>query len=102
LHDDVALNGSTYTSNITGCNYVGQFVSSLFEYSTKQTKSITYIPASGIGFVFVLQVFFSQGTSVKTLFNTQPLSFLQALFWIGIGFLVVMSAMFLKRFVAII
>jgi len=77
---------------------ISQCIPSLFAYLGDRTRSVTYIPAIGVVCVFILQVFFSQLTLVNPLFNTQPLTMVQALISISAGIPVVIPALLLKRF----
>jgi len=77
---------------------ISQCIPSLFAYLGDRTRIVTYIPAIGVVCVFILQVFFSQLTLVNPLFNTQPLTMVQALISISAGIPVVIPALLLKRF----
>ncbi|WP_373536207.1 cation-translocating P-type ATPase [Microcoleus sp.] len=76
---------------------ISQFVPSLFAYLQDRTQEIAYIPAIGVACVFVSQIFFSQVSIINPLFNTQPLSAIEALIAIGAGLPVIIPALFLKR-----
>jgi Ca2+-transporting ATPase len=76
---------------------ISQFVPSLFAYLQGRTQEIAYIPAIGVACVLVSQIFFSQVSIINPLFNTQPLSAIEALIAIGVGLPVIIPALFLKR-----
>jgi cation-transporting P-type ATPase F len=76
---------------------ISQCVSSIFGYLKKQSSTIVYIPMIGVILVLIFQVFFSQLTLINPLFETQPLTMVQALICISVGAPVVVPALFLKR-----
>ncbi|MEA5489715.1 MULTISPECIES: cation-translocating P-type ATPase [Pseudanabaena] len=76
---------------------ISQAVPSLLTYLKDRTSPVTYIPAIGIVCVFILQIFFSQIAFINPLFDTQALSFIQALICIGVGASVVVPALLLNR-----
>jgi Ca2+-transporting ATPase len=77
---------------------ISQCIPSLFAYFKDRTQEIAYIPAIGIAFVFIFQIFFSQVPIVNSLFYSQPLSLTQAMICIGAGIPVIAPALLLKRF----
>jgi Ca2+-transporting ATPase len=74
---------------------ISQFIPSVFAHFQNPTNSIAYFPAIGVICVVMLQVFFSQLSLVNPLFDTYPLSLVQALICIGTGLPVVIPALFL-------
>lgn len=77
---------------------ISQCLPSLFAYLRDRTRTVAYIPAIGVICVFILQIFFSQLTIINPLFNTQPLSLVQALICISAGIPVIVPALLLKQF----
>ena len=77
---------------------ISQCIPSLFAYLGDRTRTVAYIPAIGVVCVFIFQIFFSQLTIINPLFNTQPLSMVQALICISAGIPVIVPALLLKRF----
>ncbi|QKQ76080.1 HAD-IC family P-type ATPase [Nostoc sp. TCL240-02] len=63
----------------------------------KRTR-IAYAPAIGIVAVVILQCLFSQWSMMNQIFNTTPLTFIQALICMGVGLPVVFIALILQRF----
>ncbi|MCC5670906.1 cation transporting ATPase C-terminal domain-containing protein, partial [Nostoc sp. CHAB 5784] len=55
-------------------------------------------PAIGIVVVVILQCLFSQWSMMNQVFDTTPLTFIQALICIGVGLPVVFIAFILQRF----
>ena len=81
---------------------ISQFIPSLLAYLKQQTQSIAYIPAIGVIAVFLFQILFSQLAIANTLFDTQPLTFMQAVICIGAGIPVIIPASLLKRFAPLV
>jgi cation-transporting P-type ATPase F len=77
---------------------ISQLVPSLFAYLQDRTQEIAYIPAIGVACVLIFQIFFSQIDIINPLFNTQPLSAIEAFSCIGAGLPVILPALLLKRF----
>jgi cation-transporting P-type ATPase F len=77
---------------------ISQFVPSLFAYLKNHTQEIAYIPAIGVACVLVFQIFFSQIDMINPLFNTQPLSAIEAFICVGAGLPVILPTLLLKRF----
>jgi cation-transporting P-type ATPase F len=77
---------------------ISQLVPSLFTYVQDRTQEVAYIPAVGVACVLIFQIFFSQIEVINPLFNTQPLSAIEAFICIGAGLPVILPALFLKRF----
>lgn len=81
---------------------ISQFVPSLLSYLQDRTQKIAYIPAIGVACVLLFQVFFSQVSFINSLFNTQPLSMIEALICISAGIPIILPALLLKRFAPLI
>lgn len=81
---------------------ISQCIPSVFAYFKDRTQEIAYIPAIGIAFVFIFQIFFSQVPMVNPLFYSQPLSLAQAMICIGAGIPVIAPALLLKRFASLV
>jgi len=77
---------------------ISQCIPSLFAYVRDRTRTVAYIPAIGVVCVFILQIFFSQLAIINPLFNTQPLSMVQALICISAGIPVIVPTLLLNRF----
>ena len=80
---------------------ISQCIPSLFAYLKDRTQEIVYAPAIGVGSVFILQVFFSQLAIINPLFETQPLTLIQALICISAGIPIILPTLLLKRFAPI-
>ncbi|BAY09237.1 ATPase, E1-E2 type [Calothrix sp. NIES-2098] len=77
---------------------ISQFLPSLVARIQGKRQSIAYAPAIGIVVVGFLQCLFSQWSIMNQVFNTTPLTLIQALICIGIGLPVVLVALILQRF----
>lgn len=77
---------------------ISQCIPSLFAYFQDRTRVIAYIPVIGVVCVLILQMFFSQLAIINPLFDTQPLSLIQAFICISAGIPIILPALLLKRF----
>jgi len=80
---------------------ISQCIPSLFAYLKDRTQEIVYAPLIGVGSVFIFQVFFSQLAIINPLFETQPLTLIQALICISAGIPIILPTLLLKRFAPI-
>lgn len=77
---------------------ISQFLPSLIAKIQGKGTSVAYAPAIGIVTVMSLQVLFSQWNLMNQVFNTTPLTFIQALICLGIGLPIVFIALILQHF----
>ena len=87
-----------YQTFAGGLLSISQFVPSLFAYLQDRTQEIAYILAIGVACASIFQIFFSQIDIINPLFNTQPLSAIEALIAISVGLPIIIPALLLKRF----
>ncbi|MEH1913509.1 cation-translocating P-type ATPase [Nostoc sp.] len=77
---------------------ISQFLPSLFVRIQDKRTPVAYAPAIGIVIVVILQCLFSQWSMMNQVFDTTPLTFIQALICMGVGLPVVFIALILQRF----
>ncbi|MEH2387070.1 MAG: HAD-IC family P-type ATPase [Nostoc sp.] len=77
---------------------ISQFLPSLVVRIQGKRTPVAYAPAIGIVVVVILQCLFSQWSMMNQVFDTTPLTFIQALICIGVGLPVVFIALILQRF----
>ncbi|MBD2731336.1 HAD-IC family P-type ATPase [Nostoc sp. FACHB-892] len=77
---------------------ISQFLPSLVVRIQGKRTPVAYAPAIGIVVVVILQCLFSQWSMMNQVFDTTPLTFIQALICIGVGLPVVFIAFILQRF----
>ncbi|AVH72943.1 cation-translocating P-type ATPase [Nostoc sp. 'Lobaria pulmonaria (5183) cyanobiont'] len=77
---------------------ITQFLPSLVVRIQGKRTPVAYAPAIGIVVVVILQCLFSQWSMMNQVFDTTPLTFIQALICMGVGFPVVFIALILQRF----
>ncbi|MBW4424668.1 MAG: HAD-IC family P-type ATPase [Nostoc desertorum CM1-VF14] len=77
---------------------ISQFLPSLVVRIQGKRTPVAYAPAIGIVVVVILQCLFSQWSMMNQVFDTTPLTFIQALICMGVGLPVVFIALILQRF----
>ncbi|MFN6483474.1 MULTISPECIES: HAD-IC family P-type ATPase [unclassified Nostoc] len=77
---------------------ITHFLPSLVAKIQGKRTPVAYAPAIGIVAVLILQCLFSQWSIMNQVFNTTPLTFIQALICMGVGLPVVFIALVLQRF----
>ncbi|WP_375471568.1 cation-transporting P-type ATPase [uncultured Nostoc sp.] len=77
---------------------ITQFLPSLVVRIQGKRTPVAYAPAIGIVVVVILQCLFSQWSMMNQVFDTTPLTFIQALICMGVGLPVVFIALILQRF----
>ncbi|WP_445628793.1 cation-translocating P-type ATPase [Nostoc sp. DSM 114167] len=77
---------------------ITQFLPSLVVRFQGKRTPVAYAPAIGIVAVVILQCLFSQWSMMNQVFNTTPLTLIQALICMGVGLPVVFIALILQRF----
>ncbi|MDZ8133901.1 MAG: HAD-IC family P-type ATPase [Nostoc sp. DedQUE04] len=77
---------------------ITQFLPSLVVRIQGKRTPVAYAPAIGIVAVVILQCLFSQWSMMNQVFDTTPLTFIQALICMGVGLPVVFIALILQRF----
>ncbi|MBN3885786.1 MAG: HAD-IC family P-type ATPase [Nostoc sp.] len=77
---------------------ISQFLPSLVVRIQGKRTPVAYAPAIGIVIVVILQCLFSQWSMMNQVFDTTPLTFIQALICMGVGLPVVFIALILQRF----
>ncbi|MFN6527865.1 HAD-IC family P-type ATPase [Nostoc sp. ChiSLP03a] len=77
---------------------ITQFLPSLVAKIQGKRTPVAYAPAIGIVAVVILQCLFSQWSMMNQVFDTTPLTFIQALICMGVGLPVVFIALILQRF----
>ncbi|MDZ7967365.1 MAG: HAD-IC family P-type ATPase [Nostoc sp. DedSLP03] len=77
---------------------ITQFFPSLVAKIQGKRTPVAYAPAIGIVAVVILQCLFSQWSMMNQVFDTTPLTFIQALICMGVGLPVVFIALILQRF----
>ncbi|WP_375510894.1 cation-transporting P-type ATPase [uncultured Nostoc sp.] len=77
---------------------ITQFLPSLVVRIQGKCTPVAYAPAIGIVAVVILQCLFSQWSIMNQVFDTTPLTFIQALICMGVGLPVVFIALILQRF----
>ncbi|MEH2081769.1 MAG: cation-transporting P-type ATPase [Nostoc sp.] len=77
---------------------ITQFLPSLVVRIQGKRTPVAYAPAIGIVAVVILQCLFSQWSIMNQVFDTTPLTFIQALICMGVGLPVVFIALILQRF----
>jgi len=77
---------------------ISHFVPALLANRRGKAKPIGYAPAIGIICVVIFQVVFTQWSLMNQLFDTVPLTFVQAAICIGAALPIVLVALLLKRF----
>ncbi|MDZ8085768.1 MAG: HAD-IC family P-type ATPase [Nostoc sp. DedQUE12b] len=77
---------------------ITQFLPSLVVRIQGKRTPVAYAPAIGIVVVVILQCVFSQWSMMNQVFDTTPLTFIQALICMGVGLPVVFIALILQRF----
>ncbi len=77
---------------------ISQFLPSLIAKIQGKGTSVAYAPAIGIVAVMSLQVLFSQWSLMNQVFNTTPLTSIQALICLAIGLPIVFIALILQHF----
>ncbi|MEH2106542.1 cation-translocating P-type ATPase [Nostoc sp.] len=77
---------------------ISQFLPSLVVRIQGKRTPVAYAPAIGIVVVVILQCVFSQWSIMNQVFDTTPLTFIQALICMGVGLPVVFIALILQRF----
>jgi len=85
---------------------ISQFIPSLWARLRRppqdMRQAVACMPAIGVGGVLLLQSLFSQVAAINPLFDTQPLTLIQAMLCISAGMPVILPALLLKRFVPLI
>ncbi|PSN18120.1 carbonate dehydratase [filamentous cyanobacterium CCP5] len=76
---------------------ISQFVPSLLARCQQPGRDVAFVPAIGVMAVVGFQVAFSQVAWINSLFDTQPLTLIQAALCIGAGLPVIVPALILKR-----
>ncbi|MBN4006801.1 HAD-IC family P-type ATPase [Nostoc sp. LPT] len=77
---------------------ITQFLPSLVVRIQGKRTPVAYAPALGIVAVVILQCLFSQWSMMNQVFDTTPLTLIQALICMGVGLPVVFIALILQRF----
>lgn len=77
---------------------ITQFLPSLVVRIQGKRTPVAYAPAIGIVVVVILQCLFSQWSMMNQVFDTTPLTFIQALICMSVGLPVVFIALILQRF----
>ncbi|MFN6495866.1 MAG: HAD-IC family P-type ATPase [Nostoc sp. DedQUE01] len=77
---------------------ITQFLPSLVARIQGKRTPVAYAPAIGIVAVVILQCLFSQWSMMNQVFDTTPLTFIQALICMGVGLPVVFIALILQHF----
>ncbi|MBD2340344.1 HAD-IC family P-type ATPase [Calothrix sp. FACHB-156] len=77
---------------------ISQFVPSVVARIQGQRKPIAYAPVIGIVVVVTLQCLFSQWSIMNQVFDTTPLTLVQALICVAVGLPVILIALILQRF----
>ncbi|MBN3943842.1 HAD-IC family P-type ATPase [Nostoc sp. NMS9] len=77
---------------------ISQFLPSLIVRIQGKRTPVAYAPAIGIVVVVILQCLFSQWSMMNQVFDTTPLTFIQAFICMGVGLPVVFIALILQRF----
>ena len=101
--DDLALARTVAVNTLVAAEAfyllsISRFIPSAFEYLRDRSVKIAYIPAIGIAALVVLQYVFTSWGVMNTLFQTTPLTGLQALYCIAAGAAVLVPALILKKF----
>lgn len=77
---------------------ISQCIPSALAYLGDRQATVAWIPAMGCLIVFLLQIAFSQISWMNPLMQTQPLNLAQAGLCIGVGAIVMVPALILRRF----